>query len=367
MNPETTLPAAAFELHRKALAGAGKILALCPRDGAQAGPGDRILAALSTAQSIDWVQMRCHVPTIVDRLEIEKLSVEKSAPRDLLEILLEAEALASSAGAKPSSDDTGGIREQAIQEQSVSPVHVQTTPENALRVDAARIDTVMNLIGELIISKSMLQRAITEFERQHVKDPLRAKFSDALAFQSRVLGELQNSVMKIRMVPVEQLFRRFPRIVRDVAKSRGKDVTLEITGQNTDLDKSILDALAEPLAHLVRNAADHGVESPAERHAVGKPSRGTIRLNAYHDCDHVVIEVADDGRGLDRTKILHRAVERGILSSEEALRLKEYEALQLIFTPGLSTAEEVTEISGRGVGLDVVKGVIERLKGSVEL
>jgi two-component system chemotaxis sensor kinase CheA len=166
---------------------------------------------------------------------------------------------------------------------------------------------------------------------------------------------------------VEQLFRRFPRIVRDVAKARNKDVALDITGQNTDLDKSILDALAEPLAHLIRNAADHGIESPAERQAAGKPPRGTIRLLAYHDCDQVVIEVSDDGRGLDRDKILRRAVERGIVSSDEALRMKEYDIFQLAFTPGLSTADEVTEISGRGVGLDVVKAALERLKGSIEL
>ena len=129
-----------------------------------------------------------------------------------------------------------------------------------------------------------------------------------------MLGELQKSVMKIRMVPVEQLFRRFPRIVRDVARLRNKDISLEIAGQNTDLDKSILDALADPLAHLVRNAADHGIETAAERQAAGKPPRGTIRLNAYHDGDQVVIEVSDDGRGLDREKIVRRAIERGILS-----------------------------------------------------
>jgi len=236
-----------------------------------------------------------------------------------------------------------------------------------LRVDAGRIDAVMNLVGELIIGKSMLQRAITDFERRHAKDPARGKLTDALGFQSRVLNELQKSVMKIRMVPVEQLFRRFPRIVRDVARLRNRDIGLEIAGQNTDLDKGILDALADPMAHLVRNAADHGIESAADREAAGKPSRGTICLNAYHDGDQVVIEVSDDGRGLDREKIVRRAAERGIISDEAASQLNETEALQLIFAPGLSTADEVTEISGRGVGLDVVKSALENLKGSVEL
>ena len=139
---------------------------------------------------------------------------------------------------------------------------------------------------------------------------------------------------------------------------RNKDIALELSGQNTDLDKGILDALAEPLAHLVRNAADHGIETAAERQAAGKPARGTIRLDSYHDGDQVVIEVSDDGRGLDRQKIVERTIERGILTADEAARLNEFEALHLIFTPGLSTADEVTEISGRGVGLDVVQAAL---------
>jgi two-component system, chemotaxis family, sensor kinase CheA len=367
VNPEAPLPAAAFELARKALEGAGRVLALHPKESAGMERIARITAALSTAQAADWVRNRCQVPFVIENIDLELLSVVQSAPRDVLEILLEAEAAASAASVKPGPVNPAASWEQLHHESTAAVSHAPAAPENSLRVDAARIDTVMNLIGELIISKSMLQRTVTEFERRHVRDPLRAKFYDALAFQSRVLGELQHSVMKIRMVPVEQLFRRFPRIVRDVAKARNKDMVLEITGQNTDLDKSILDALAEPLAHLVRNAADHGIESAAERQAAGKPLRGTIRLNAYHDCDQVVIEVTDDGRGLNPDKILRRALERGILSSDDALRIKEYDVLQLAFTPGLSTADEVTEISGRGVGLDIVKSVLEKLKGSVEL
>jgi two-component system chemotaxis sensor kinase CheA len=244
---------------------------------------------------------------------------------------------------------------------------VQAAVESSLRVDVARIDAVMNLVGELIIGKSMLQRSVNEFERRYPKDPLRGRLSDALAFQSRVLGEIQKSVMKIRMVPVEQLFRRFPRIVRDVAKLSNKDIVLDVSGQNTDLDKSILDALAEPLAHLVRNAADHGIEVPAERQRAGKPLRGAIRLNAYHEGDQVVIEVSDDGSGLDRDKIVRRALERGIFTAEEAVRMNESDALQLIFRPGFSTKDEVTEISGRGVGLDVVKSILDSMKGAVEV
>ena len=367
LDPEALLPAAAFELVRKALDGAGKVLALRPESGGPLEQAGLIEAAISSEKTADWIRKRCQIPSVVTKIFVEKVPEEKkAAARDLLDILLESEAAAVSAVSSPgptpapasqTEDSTGGA----------VPAGLSHAAENTLRVDADRIDTVMNLVGELIIGKSMLYRTIIEFEQRFAKDPLRGKFSDALAFQSRVLGELQKSVMKIRMVPVEQLFRRFPRIVRDVARQRNKDVRLEISGQNTDLDKSILDALAEPLAHLVRNAADHGIESAAERQDAGKLAHGTIRLNAYHEGDQVVIEVSDDGRGLDREKIVRRAIEHGLVSTEEAARLNEGEALQLIFKPGLSTADEVTEISGRGVGLDVVKTALEELKGTIDL
>ena len=158
----------------------------------------------------------------------------------------------------------------------------QTLAENILRVDAGRIDSVLNLVGELIIGKSMLQQALGEFGKRYPRETLRGKFADAMAFQARVLNDLQRSVMKIRMVPVEQLFRRFPRIVRDVARQCGREVELELSGQETDLDKGILDSIAEPLTHLVRNAVSHGIESVEERRSQGKPPQGKIRLHACH-------------------------------------------------------------------------------------
>ena len=366
LDPETVLPAAALELARKALGEAGRILALRPESEAPVEHLPLIEAALASAKPVDWIRNRCHVPAVVEKISIEKAPAPQAKTRDALQVLLESEAAAISGTVKPAQPEPAMVHDEDAPDHA-SAAGLAHAAENTLRVDAGRVDTVMNLVGELIIGKSMLQRVIGEFERLHPKDPLRGKFSDVLAFQSRILGELQKSVMKVRMVPVEQLFRRFPRIVRDVAKLRHKDIGLDITGQNTDLDKGILDALAEPLAHLVRNAADHGIEPAAERQFAGKPARGIIRLDAHHDGDQVVIEVSDDGRGLDRQKILRRAVERGILKEEDAPRLTESEALQLIFTPGLSTADEVTEISGRGVGLDVVQSALQDLKGSVEL
>jgi two-component system, chemotaxis family, sensor kinase CheA len=366
---EGVLPAAAYELVKKALESCGKVLALRPESSATLLSGGLIEAAVASAKTSEWIEKRCSVPTVVAQIAVSRVPLIQSAPRDVLDILVESEAAAVSAtvagGAHADSDEDSDQSD----EHSGASVHSASyaTPENTLRVDAARIDTVMNLVGELIIGKSMLQRVVAEFDRKFPKDPLRGKFSDALAFQSRILNELQKSVMKIRMVPVEQLFRRFPRIVRDVAKQRGRSISLEIAGQNTDLDKSILDALAEPLAHLIRNAADHGMESAEERTASGKGINGVIKLDAYHEGDQVVIEVSDDGRGIDREKVLRRAIENGLVKAEDSIRLNEDEIHHLLFTPGFSTADQITEISGRGVGLDVVKAALDNLKGSIEI
>jgi two-component system chemotaxis sensor kinase CheA len=234
-------------------------------------------------------------------------------------------------------------------------------------VDAERIDNVLNLVGELIIGKSMLQQIIQEFGNRFPRDPLRTRLSDAMAFQARVLNDLQRSVMKIRMVPVEQLFRRFPRVVRDTAQRCGKEVTLELSGQDTDLDKGLLDAIAEPLTHIVRNAVSHGIENAAERQRAGKPSNGKIVLNAYHQANQLIVEVSDDGRGVDADKVKAKAIKTGLISAAEGDRMMPQEILDLVFRPGFSTADEITEVSGRGVGLDVVRSVLHRLKGTVEL
>ena len=367
---EAILPAAAYELAKKALERAGKILALRPEDSAEVVSGGLLEAALASSKPADWIRKRCQVPSVVAQISVNRVPLMETGPRDVLDILVESEAAAVSAsvaGGIADSDDREMEDEDDAQSSGAPTGLAHAVAENTLRVEAGRIDTVMNLVGELIIGKSMLQRTIAEFERRFAKDALRGKFLDALAFQSRILNELQKSVMKIRMVPVEQLFRRFPRIVRDVAKQRNKEIALEIAGQNTDLDKSILDALAEPLAHLIRNAADHGIESASERAAAGKPVNGTVRLDAYHEGDQVVIEVSDNGRGIDREKVIRRAIERGLMSATETSRMNEAEINHLIFTPGFSTAENVTEISGRGVGLDVVKSALDNLKGSIEI
>jgi two-component system chemotaxis sensor kinase CheA len=361
IDPNSLMRAAAFQLIRNVLHGSGTVIALRPEDNVAAATVEIVEAALASSQPEEKLAQRCRIPSIVSEVRIEHAATAETPEHEMLGDLLEAQAAQLSAAAAENGENAGP---SAIANSASA---ANTVAESTLRVDAARIDAVMNLVGELIIGKSMLNRTLTEFDQKHARDPVRAKLADAMAFQARILDELHKCVLKIRMVPVEQLFRRFPRVVRDVAKQCGKDVALDLAGQNTDLDKGILDALAEPLMHLVRNSVDHGIEPADERLTVGKPARGTIYLNAYHQGTQVVIEVRDDGRGIDLTALRARAVEKGILKAEEAQRLSEQDTLNLIFESGLSTASEVTEVSGRGIGMDVVRTVLDRLKGTVQV
>ena len=359
IDPNSLMRAAAFQLIRNVLHGSGTVIALRPEDNVAAATVEVVEAALASTQSEERLLHRCRIPTIVSDVQIERVVASQMPEHELLGDLLEAQAAqVVAAGAE------GSEAQKAAKSTNQGSAAVAVA-ESTLRVDAARIDAVMNLVGELIIGKSMLNRTLTEFDKQHSHDPVRAKLADAMAFQARILDELHKCVLKIRMVPVEQLFRRFPRIVRDVAKQCGKDVALEVSGQNTDLDKGILDALAEPLMHLVRNAVDHGVGSPEERLAAGKPARGTVYLNAYHQGTQVVIEVRDDGRGIDLAVVRAHAVKKGVVKAEEAQRMSDQDVLNLIFESGFSTAAEVTEVSGRGIGMDVVRTVMDRLKGTI--
>jgi two-component system chemotaxis sensor kinase CheA len=361
IDPNSLMRAAAFQLIRNVLHGSGTLIALRPEDNVAAANVEIVEAALASSQGEEKLLQRCRVPSIVSDVRLERAATAETPEHELLGDLLEAQAAKLVAGAATATESG------AAMDPAASASAAATIAESTLRVDAARIDAVMNLVGELIIGKSMLNRTLTEFDQKHARDPLRAKLADAMAFQARILDELHKCVLKIRMVPVEQLFRRFPRVVRDVAKQCGKDVALELSGENTDLDKGILDSLSEPLMHLVRNSVDHGIEPADERLTAGKPARGTVYLNAYHQGTQVVIEVRDDGRGIDAALLRARAVEKGVLKPEEAKRLSDQESLSLIFESGFSTASEVTEVSGRGIGMDVVRTVLDRLKGTVQV
>jgi two-component system, chemotaxis family, sensor kinase CheA len=360
IDPNSVMRAAAFQLIRNVLHTCGTVIALRPEDNLAAAAVEVVEAAVASPHPIEHVSHRCHIPSVVSEVRVEPADHADSAEHQLLGDILEAQA--AQIAAKPH-DST----ESAAAKHPAGSSAVAAVAESTVRVDASRIDAVMNLVGELIIGKSMLNRTLAEFDARHSRDPIRTKLAETLAFQSRVLDELHKCVLKIRMVPVEQLFRRFPRVVRDIAKLCGKDIALEVAGEHTDLDKGILDALAEPLTHLVRNAVDHGIEPASERLSAGKQARGTVSLNAYHQGAQVVIEVHDDGRGIDLDLIREQAVRNSLIKQEDADRLTEPDLLNLIFEPGLSTATEVTEVSGRGVGMDVVRNVLDRLKGTVNV
>jgi two-component system, chemotaxis family, sensor kinase CheA len=360
IDPNSAMRAAAFQLVRNVLHSCGTVIALRPEDNLAAASVDIVEAALASSHPVEHIAHRCRIPSVVSDVRIEEAAQAEASEHQLLGDLLEAQAAQVHSRTEEEQDSSAA-------KQTAGASAVAALAESSLRVDASRIDAVMNLVGELIIGKSMLYRTLSEFDQKHTKDPVRNKFVEALAFQSRVLDELHKCVLKIRMVPVEQLFRRFPRVVRDVAKLCGKDVALEIAGEHTDLDKGILDALAEPLTHMVRNAVDHGIESADDRLAAGKPARGTIALNAFHQGTQVVLEVRDDGRGIDHDLVRQQAVRAGLVKADDAQRLLEQDILNLIFEPGFSTASEVTEISGRGVGMDVVRTVLDRLKGTIQI
>ena len=228
-----------------------------------------------------------------------------------------------------------------------------------MRVSAQRLDRLVNLVGELVAGRSRLLQLKREIPNK--------SFEEVVSFISNVASELQTEVLGIRMVPIKQLFNRFYRPVRDTARSKGKDINLVVEGENTELDKTIVEAIYDPLLHLVRNAIGHGLEPPSERIAMGKEPRGTLSLRAYHEQNSIFIEVADDGRGFNVESIRQRAIERGMVSADEARQISEKEAADLVFLPGFSTAREIDDISGRGVGLDVVKTNIERLGGVVNV
>jgi two-component system, chemotaxis family, sensor kinase CheA len=378
IDPHCAMPIAGRHLIQNALVATGEVIAVRP-DAKSPAASKFVEFVLASAQTVEQISAKGRIPTIAEEVTVDLMlspaaaSDAEIADTDHAQQTLASEPAADSTSAPANASSASlpaGKSAAAFPSAGTPPAEssgLPAAPENILRVDAGRIDNVLNLVGELIIGKSMLQQALNEFSKRYPKELLRGRFADAMAFQARVLNDLQRSVMKIRMVPVEQLFRRFPRMVRDVSRQCGRDVELLVSGQNTELDKGILDAIAEPLTHMVRNAVSHGIESPEDRQKLGKSARGVVKLNAYHQGNQVVVEVADDGRGTDTQKIRAKAVELGLTTHDEAARLSEAEALEFIFRPGFSTAEQVTAVSGRGVGMDVVQSVLHRLKGSISV
>jgi len=243
---------------------------------------------------------------------------------------------------------------------------IKTEGEKVLRIDVSKIENLMNLVGELVLERNRLLRV-----SQKLYDEYQSKTVDELesvmSSLDRIVGDLQLAVMKTRMQPVKRLFQKFPRVVRDLARMLGKDVELVLEGEDAEMDKTVLEKLEEPLIHLIRNAVDHGIEMPDDRERAGKPRKGMVKLSAYYYGDRVFIEVSDDGRGIDVEKVKAKALEKGLISSDRAEKMTERDILFLIFHPGFSTVEGVSQVSGRGVGMDVVMNTVSAFRGTIDI
>ena len=272
---------------------------------------------------------------------------------------------------KPQEKKTPVQTTQQSKPASSSGAKKQTTDKkkklgsNTIRVDIDRLDKLLNLVGEFVIDRTRFAQITQELKEKYPQDPLVNQLNETNQIFGRHMNEIQEVIMSVRMVPIGNVFNKYPRIVRDLAKETGKEINLEIYGQETELDKTLVEELSDPLVHLIRNSVDHGIEPPDEREKAGKPRTGTIKLSAHHEGNHIVITIEDDGKGIDPEKIRKKAIEKGLISEDAVLTKKEI--LNLIFEPGFSTAEKVTNISGRGVGMDVVKKNISKLKGIVDI
>lgn len=286
--------------------------------------------------------------SIMEVSEVESVQITEALVKKEKEKLVSQEVAAA-------------IQEVTMSEPSKLPVEEKRPPSNnkTIRVNIDRLDSLMNLFEELVIDRGRLEQISKELNN--------SELDETVERMSRISGDLQTIILNMRMVPVETVFNRFPRMVRQLSKDLGKQIELQIVGADTELDRTVIDEIGDPLVHLLRNAVDHGIEMPQARLENGKNEKGTIRLKAYHSGNHVFIDLEDDGAGINREKVLQKALDRGIIDGKTAETLTDKQVYELIFASGFSTAEQISDVSGRGVGLDVVKNTIESLGGSVTI
>jgi two-component system chemotaxis sensor kinase CheA len=288
---------------------------------------------------------------VLDALNAQQHQPDPKPP--LGEILLQAKAI------------TERALDHALQKQEKpgKPAEEDAT----IRVETKRLDSVMNLVGELVLGRNRLIKIGTQLEQSHESDPQVRALGETLAQLNLVTTDLQLAVMKTRMLPIKKVFAKLPRMVRDLSQKLGKQVRLEMRGEETELDKSVADEIGDPLVHIVRNAIDHGIETPAERQQKGKSGEGSLVIAASQEGNSIVIRISDDGRGIAVDKVKAKALAKGLISEAELATMEPREVLNLIFLPGFSTAEKVTDVSGRGVGMDVVRTNIRKINGTVDL
>lgn len=287
-----------------------------------------------------------------DMLGVDEPSAPAEPPKPAAEPKVAASAPQAAPAPKPAAKDSDGDKGEDKPSKAAA--------ESTVRVDTRRLDEIMNLVGELVLVRN---RLLTLKSLEDAQEEL----SNAVGNLDHVTTDLQTSVMKTRMQPVKKVFGRFPRVVRDLARKLGKEIELELQGEETDLDKNLVEALADPLVHLVRNSVDHGIEMPSERENANKPRKGTVILAAEQEGDHILLSITDDGKGMDPDVLRRKAVEKGMMDEVSANQLDDKAAFELIMSAGFSTAETISDISGRGVGMDVVKNMITKLNGSIDI
>jgi two-component system chemotaxis sensor kinase CheA len=323
----------------------------------------RIAAAARTAANALRFAGRSDLSAIIDAKGAAALS-DRSI--EGLIVALESTIVGALEGDNPTSEVLDPAAARRAADGPTSETTERLAPRT-LRVDQEKIDALMTMVGELVVAKNSLPFLARRAEQHFGLRELGVEIKDQYGVIDRIAQELQAAVMAVRMMPVGQVFQRFPRLVRDLSRKLGKDVDLVIEGEGTEADKNVIEALFDPLLHMVRNSLDHGVETPDQRAACGKPRTATVRLSARHEGDQVVIEVIDDGRGIDPEVIKHKAYERGLLDEARLASISDDDAIMLVFTAGFSTAETVSDVSGRGVGMDVVRSAVEKASGRIAM
>src|SRR5690625_518411 len=307
--------------------------------------GNTFSVLFVTKESKENMEAKLHKVSEINQITIEPFSVEDyNQTKDKLE-------------------KTVDITTENIEKEHPEKINkndsAQKVASKTIRVDIERLDTLMNLFEELVIDRGRLEQIAFELKN--------ADLADTVERMSRVSSDLQNIILTMRMVPINTVFNRFPRMIRQLARDLEKEVTIKIIGAETELDRTVIDEIGDPLVHLIRNAIDHGIESPEIRMKNGKPSEGTVTLEAYHSGNHIFVEISDDGAGIDKEKVKQKAIDKGIITAEEARTLSDQQTYELILASGFSTNEEISDVSGRGVGLDVVKNTIESLGGNISI
>ncbi|OAZ47930.1 chemotaxis protein CheA [Paenibacillus polymyxa] len=314
----------------------------------EVGELEKEIAGISEIDTVSVVQL--------DQESLKQMSEVTAGLAETAAVQEAPVAVQPTAPSQPQSSAEASVAKPAAGKapaaKAAAPTHNRT-----IRVDIERLDVLMNLFSELLIDRVRLEQLASEASNPAL--------TETVEHMSRVSSDLQNVVLKLRMVPVDTVFNRFPRMVRDLAKSLDKKLELVITGAETEMDRTVIDEIGDPLVHLLRNSVDHGIESVADRIAAGKPETGTVQLRAFHSGNNVFIEIEDDGNGINREKVLNSAISKGILTAEQAASMTDEEAYQVLFAPGFSTAAVISDVSGRGVGLDVVKSKITALGGNV--